>query len=175
MIGAIQAQNMALAAMASACAYPGLGAKAIVEGLSRSKLPARFELLPSKPAIVLDGAHTPESVRLTMDSLAALFPGPKVLLFACAYDKHHEEMARILAPRFDAIIVTKPGNFKVSDPGSVYGSFSALKPDAALETETRTAIVRAIAEAGKRGAVLLVTGSFYLCAETKLFLNSEKS
>jgi len=111
MIGAIQAQNMALAAMAAACALPAIKADEIVEGLARSALPARFELASSEPAIVLDGAHTPESIRLTLDTMRTLFPGPKVLLFACAYDKHHAEMAKILAPHFDAIIVTKPGNF----------------------------------------------------------------
>ena len=112
MIGAIQAQNMALSAMAAACALPSITAAEIVEGLARSRLPARFELASREPAIVLDGAHTPESARLTLDTMRTLFPGPKVLLFACAYDKRHAEMANILAPHFDAIIVTKPGSFQ---------------------------------------------------------------
>jgi dihydrofolate synthase/folylpolyglutamate synthase len=174
MIGAIQAQNMALAAMAAACALSAIKAAAIVEGLARSRLPARFELASSEPAIVLDGAHTPESIRLTLDTMRTLFPGPKVLLFACAYDKRHAEMAKILAPHFDAITVTKPGNFKVSDPESVFGSFAALRLDATLEEDTRAAIVRSIAEAGRRNAALLVTGSFYLCSEAKSFLKEAK-
>lgn len=171
MIGAIQAQNMALATLAAATALPGIGAEAIVGGLSRSRLPARFELAQLAPAIVLDGAHTPESIHLTMESMASLFPGSRVLLFACAYDKRHAEMAALLAPHFDAIIVTKPGTFKVSDPESVFGSFKALRSDAALEEDTGTAIAKAIAEAKTRQAALLVTGSFYLCAEVKNFLS----
>jgi dihydrofolate synthase/folylpolyglutamate synthase len=170
MIGSIQSQNMALAVMAAACALPGLAAEVVRSGLASARLPARFELLPSSPAIVLDGAHTPESVRLTLDTLISLFPGPRVLLFACAYDKHHKEMASILAPHFDAIIVTKPGDFKVSDPESVLASFRTLKPDAMLEMNTRSAVLSAVAEAKARGAVLLVTGSFYLCAEAKVAL-----
>jgi len=170
MIGAIQAQNMGLAAMAVACAMPGIGLGAIQEGLENSSLPARFELLPTNPPMVLDGAHTPESVRLALDTLSQIHPGPKVLLFACAYDKRHAEMARVLAPSFDAIIVTRPGNFKVSDPEKVWESFRALRPDAVLEADTRAALAKAMAEAGARGAMLLVTGSFYLCAEAKDFL-----
>lgn len=178
MIGAIQAQNMALAVLTSICALQGTGTRhagkavsaAIREGLAASTLPARFELAGRDPAIVLDGAHTPESVRLTMDTMSTLFPGPKVLLFACAYDKRHAEMAAILAPRFEAIIVTKPGDFKVSDPRAVFGSFAALRPDTAFEEETRAAIIKAVAESEERDAALLVTGSFYLCAEAKAFL-----
>jgi len=178
MIGAIQAQNMALAALASAHLLQenGIGdlrtrgCAAIREGLASSTLPARFELAGRDPAIVLDGAHTPESVRLTTDTMSTLFPGAKVLLFACAYDKRHAEMAAILAPRFEAIIVTKPGDFKASDPLAVLGSFTALRPDCMFEGNTRSAIAKAIAEAAERGAALLVTGSFYLCAEAKAFL-----
>ena len=174
MIGAIQAQNMALSAMAAACALPSITAAEIIEGLARSHLPARFELASREPAIVLDGAHTPESARLTLDTMRTLFPGPKVLLFACAYDKRHAEIANILAPHFDAIIVTKPGSFKVSDPESVFASFAALRPDSRLEEDTRAAIIHAIAEAGSREAALLVTGSFYLCSEAKSFLKEAK-
>lgn len=175
MIGAIQAQNMALATLAAACATPTLSAEVIRRGLRRAKLPARFELVSDEPAVILDGAHTPESIRLTIASMASLFKGKKILLFACAYDKKHEEMAALLAPYFDAIIITKPGTFKVSDPEAVYASFKALKPDAEFIPETGSAVVKAVAEAGRRKAALLVTGSFYLCAEAKMVLRDIKA
>ena len=183
MIGSIQAQNMALAALATTCVLQRSGTgdvreagyAAIRKGLAGSSLPARFEVAGKNPAIVLDGAHTPESVHLAMDTMTALFPGPKVLLFACAYDKRHAEMAAILAPYFKAIIVTKPGNFKVSDPLAVFGSFAALRPDCGFEEDTRAAIEQAISEAAACDGALLVTGSFYLCAEAKALLATRGS
>jgi dihydrofolate synthase/folylpolyglutamate synthase len=162
---------MALAAMAAACALPGLTSVNVVRGLAAAALPARFELVRTNPPVVLDGAHTPESVRLTVDTARTLFPGPKVLLFACAYDKRHAEIASILAPHFEAIIITKPGTFKASDPKAVFASFAALRPDARLEEDTAAALARAAGEADARGAALLVTGSFYLCAEAKTFFS----
>ena len=170
-IGAIQAQNMALATMAAACALPGLAPEHVIRGLANARLPARFELVRENPPVVLDGAHTPESVRLTVDTARSLFPGPKVLLFACAYDKRHAEMASLLAPHFEAIVITKPGTFKTSDPKAVYASFAALRPDARLEEDTAAALALAAGEAEARGAALLVTGSFYLCAEAKAFFS----
>ena len=175
MIGAIQTQNMALAALSTALVLPGLSPEAIGTGLARAKLPARFELVSREPPVILDGAHTPESIRLTIASMASLFKGEKVLLFACAYDKKHEEMAGLLAPFFDAIIVTKPGTFKVSDPEAVYASFKALKPEAEFIPDTGAAVVKALSEAGRRNAALLVTGSFYLCAEAKIVLQGIKA
>jgi len=170
-IGAVQAQNMALATMAAACALPGLTSRDVVRGLAAAKLPARFELVRANPPVVLDGAHTPESARLTVDTALTLFPGPRVLLFACAYDKRHAEMAALLAPHFDAIVVTRPGTFKASDPKAVFASFAALRPDAQLEEDTAAALALAAGEAESRGAALLVTGSFYLCAEAETFFS----
>lgn len=172
MIGRIQAYNMALAIMATSCAVPDLAPQAVAEGLAAARLPARFELVCKDPSIVLDGAHTPESITLTMDTMASLYGGEKVLLFACAYDKKHEEMARILAPHFGAIVVTKPGTFKQSSPEAVFESFKAIKSDAELIPDTHAAIVRATSLASARNAALLVTGSFYLCAEAKTILAS---
>ncbi|MCX7026250.1 MAG: bifunctional folylpolyglutamate synthase/dihydrofolate synthase [Spirochaetes bacterium] len=167
MPGAIQAQNMALALLAAACALPGLSSGAVARGLAKASLPARFEILPGEPTVVLDGAHTPESVRLTIATMMKLFPGKRVLLFACAHDKRHEEMAELLASHFERIIITKPGTFKVSEPEKVFESFKKRSEATSLVAETSLALKAALAEASARGAALLVTGSFYLCAEAK--------
>jgi dihydrofolate synthase/folylpolyglutamate synthase len=167
MAGKVQADNMAIAVMAAFLAVPTLEKEAVRKGLARSRLQARFEMLPTEPPVILDGAHTPDSVRLALDAALALYSAPRILLFACALDKHHAEMAAILAGHFDRTIVTKPGDFKASDPEEVYRSFKALDGTAVLEADTAAAIDMAFAEAKSLKAMLLVTGSFYLCAEAK--------
>jgi len=169
-IGKIQGQNMALAALACAAAQPRLEARAIAQGLTKARIPARFELVSTQPPIVLDGAHTPESVQLCLDTVKNLFSGPRILLFACAHDKRHQEMAALLAPHFDLVIVTKPGSFKASDPSAVHSSFLHCGYEAVLEEDTPAAISKAIGAAKERKAMLLVVGSFYLCAEVKLWM-----
>ncbi|MDD3981727.1 MAG: bifunctional folylpolyglutamate synthase/dihydrofolate synthase [Spirochaetales bacterium] len=169
-IGEIQGQNMALAALACAAALPRLEARAITGGLKKARIPARFELVSTQPPIVLDGAHTPESVQRCLDTVKRLFPGPRILLFACAQDKRHQEMAFLLAPYFDTIIVTKPGSFKASDPDSVHSSFLRTGRAAILEGDTAAALEGAVKAAKELKAMLLVAGSFYLCAEAKLWL-----
>ena len=165
LVGAVQAHNMALAVMAATEVEERVGREAIVAGLGRSSLPARFQILGLDPPVILDGAHTPTSVRLALETLETLFPGPKDLLFACAHDKRHEEMATILAAHFETITVTRPGSFKQSDPRVVFDSFARRSHACRLIENYGEAIrsSRELAAAG--GKPLLIIGSFYLCAE----------
>lgn len=165
LVGEVQARNMAEAIVAATRVRPSLDPEIVRKGLAAVRLPARFEIVSEEPPVVLDGAHTPDSVTLALDSFARLFPGPKLLLFACAIDKHHGEMARILAPGFDEIVVTTPGTFKKSDPSAVHASFLAVDSGARLIQEPREAFVACLELARRKGLSILVTGSFYLCAE----------
>jgi len=174
LVGSIYAGNMALAALALSLLSIPLSADNIQEGFASTSMPARFEIVSLSPFTVLDGAHTPESVRTILSTFLQLAPEPRMLLFACAYDKRHDEMAELLAPHFEEIIVTKPGTFKQSAPAIVFASFQRRSPAATLIESTEEAIRRAIRAAKAKSASLLVTGSFYLCAEfTKLKSRSE--
>ncbi len=165
MIGSIQADNMALAILAVAETESSLSVDAAALGMSKAFLPARFQVLAANPAIVLDGAHTPNSVRLALDSFEALFPGPKALLFACAEDKMHGHMAATLGPRFDRITITRPGMFKKTDLGALAASFQKTGVRFRETEDHAEAIRQARDEAASLNLPLLVTGSFYLCAE----------
>jgi dihydrofolate synthase/folylpolyglutamate synthase len=165
MIGSIQAENMALALLVAGETEEAVGKEAAVSGPARAFLPARFQVVSLSPPVVLDGAHTPDSVRPSLESFEALFPGPKALLFACAEDKNHPLMAEILGPKFDRITLTRPGNFKKGDLPSVERSFTAAGAIYRSFEDYESAILRAFAESKAAGMPLLVIGSFYLCAE----------
>ncbi len=164
LVGDIQVQNAALAALAVRLSFPDIPASAVVSGLERTTLPARFELVSADPPAVVDGAHTAASVRIAADTFAELYGEGGVLLFACAADKDAGAMARILAPRFSRILVTKPGDFKKSDPEAAFGAFQALGAPVELLPETSSAVRKAFSLASDLKVPLLVTGSFYLAA-----------
>jgi dihydrofolate synthase / folylpolyglutamate synthase len=172
LVGAIQAENMALAFLAAAESEPRVGPDAAA-GLRRSFLPARFQVLPLVPPVVLDGAHTPDSVAIALDSFRRLFPGGGALLFGCAEDKKHGRMAEVLAPAFDRITLTRPGAFKASDLGAVEASFRDAGAEPRADPDFASAIGRARSEAAALGVPLLVTGSFYLCAEALKTLSAK--
>lgn len=167
LVGSVYAGNMALAALALSLLPLDIRAEHIIDGFREVHMPARFEIVSRAPLLVLDGAHTPESIRGILSTFLELSTAPRILLFACAHDKKHQEMARLLSPHFDEIIVTRPGSFKQSDPAAVFASFTNQKPECTLIEDTGDAIARALDRAGEKNANLLVTGSFYLCAEFK--------
>ena len=171
LIGSIYAGNMALAGLALSQLPVSIHSEYMQEGFKKATMLARFEIASQKPFIVLDGAHTPESVRTILSTFLELAPLPRILLFGCAYDKRHDEMADLLASSFEDIIITRPGSFKQSTPEIVFESFYKRRPDSIFIEDTASAIMEAVRRTQEKGGSLLVTGSFYLCAEYKKLLS----
>lgn len=178
MLGQMQAQNAAMAVLAVKKIFPNLSESAIEKGLSAAKLPGRFEIIDNPknyegiPHLILDGAHTFNSIRLTIDTLNKLFGESKAnLLFACAADKDVKDIAKLFAYRFEHIYVTKPGDKKKSDLNAEEQAFKDANLKFSADSDYRKTIEKAFRESAERGCNLLVTGSFYLIAEINEFLN----
>jgi dihydrofolate synthase/folylpolyglutamate synthase len=163
--GSIQAENAALAAMVIDALFPDAADGDLCRGLGRVRLPARFQRLREAPALVVDGSHTPDSVRLCGETWKALYGPGGILVFGCAADKDARGMALALQGLFGRVIVTTPGTFKKSSPLAVFEAFRGSCPSLILEPDTRKAL--ALAESG--GDRILVAGSFYLAAEAIRF------
>jgi dihydrofolate synthase/folylpolyglutamate synthase len=150
----------------------------IRKGLTNLKIPARFEKINETPAFIIDGAHTPESLSLCIETFCSLYGEGGVLIFGCAADKDAAAMARIAHPadaahsRFGKIIITTPGTFKASDPALVYETFVKIAGEekVSLVRDTREAAAQAVSFAKEKELPVLGTGSFYLVSEIrKLF------
>jgi dihydrofolate synthase/folylpolyglutamate synthase len=165
MIGDFQAENAALVDLAARRTL-GLPGEALERGFLAARLPARMELLRSRPAVVLDGAHTPRSVERVLATFRALYGSDGVLLFGAARGKKIAEMAALLAPAFQRVVITTPGTFKESDPGQTHRLFLLLCPAARLEPDTGAALELA-QELTEGRRPLLVLGSFYLAGEVR--------
>lgn len=192
--GDFQAKNASVAAAAARLAIQNISDKMVKEGLEHTFLPGRFEILSSReiidfpkiPYVILDGAHTRNSVfntvktlefyrenlakQKTYDSCLTDFTLDKkpILLFACAKDKNVEEMAKILEPHFSEIILTSPGSFKTPDLPRAKEAFKNAK----LVDDYNKAIKTALETASKKSKGLVVLGSFYLVSEVKKYLES---
>ena len=171
--GMVQAENAALAVVALKAAFPGFSDDAISRGLKQVAISARFEKIARDPPLIIDGAHTPESASLCVDTFCSLYGEGGVLLFACAADKDAAGMAEILVPRFSHVFVTIPGTFKISDPQKAYRAFSGSSPGKTQYIEDTTEAVRqALETARKSGLAVLCTGSFYLASEVRKVLSN---
>jgi dihydrofolate synthase/folylpolyglutamate synthase len=181
MHGLVQAQNAGLAVTALRLAFPEINEETISQGLAACRLPARFEKVLDDPTVIIDGAHTPESVSLCTDTLCKLYGGGGILVFGCAAGKDSVSMAKVLIPHFSKIIITTPGIFKTSNPEKVYEEFCSIKKLMTVKPEppensgiffikeTVKAIEQALEYGREGGLPVLGTGSFYLAAEIRSF------
>ena len=175
LLGKVQAQNAFLAAAAIKLAFPEISEDKIELGLKNAYLPARFETikLSDNALLVLDGAHTVNSIAGTMETFNALFSDdarPRRLLFACAADKDVHHIAPLFKDKagraiFEKITITKLNSAKQSDPQKAAAAFKEVGLPFELNEDYEAAIKDSIEAAKRDGAILLATGSFYLAAE----------
>jgi len=182
--GKVQAENAALAIAAVKIAFPAISEDTIKQGLKNLNIPGRFEqiALPNEPPFIIDGAHTPESLTLCLETFCSLYGEGGILLFGCAADKDAAAMAKVAHSRFAKIIITTPGSFKVSNPVSVYNAFAAQtgSEKTILVEDTQEAVKQAVLFSrqnkahGEKGKILpiLGTGSFYLVSEIRKIITS---
>jgi dihydrofolate synthase/folylpolyglutamate synthase len=165
--GRVQAENAALAIAAVKTAFPQIGEGAVRQGLKNLKIPARFEQIA--PEFIIDGAHTPESLALAIETFCLLYGEGGVLVFGCAADKDAAAMARTAYSHFAKIIITTPGTFKASNPSQVYEAFAAQagREKTKLIADTREAVLTAQKFAAEKNLPVLGTGSFYLVSEIR--------
>ncbi len=182
MTGLVQAENAALAAYVVKKLCPATDETTIERGLEKAYIPGRFEI-GHKPCLhVLDGAHTVNSLRTTLESFEKTFGGKTGrLIFACAADKDFSGMIDLILDKshlFSSIVLTKPGENKKSDLAHLASLFSEKAGSGPAEKVTVTgdytrAIKLEAEKAAESGEPLLVTGSFYLIAEFKKLFSTE--
>jgi dihydrofolate synthase/folylpolyglutamate synthase len=166
--GAIQAENAALAILALKNFDRNINNDAVRRGLSRARIPARFEKIADKPPVIIDGAHTPESASLCASTFCSLYGEGGILLFGCAADKDAASMAKLLLARFSRIIITMPGTFRISAPEKVYSAFASDKT--ILIKDTTEAIRHTLELSREKALPVLCTGSFYLASAVRNYL-----
>lgn len=80
-----------------------VSAGAVREGLVNVDLAGRFQVLPGRPAVVLDVAHNPHAARALAEALSTMGYFPRTLaVFGMLSDKDIDAVASALAPRIDA-------------------------------------------------------------------------
>jgi dihydrofolate synthase / folylpolyglutamate synthase len=111
--GAIQLANAAtaLTALDTLRDRLPLSAGAIRDGLVGVELPGRFQVLPGRPAVVLDVAHNPQAARTLAQSLASMgFHAETRAVFGVLADKDVAGVVDAVKDRIDRwYVATLPG------------------------------------------------------------------
>lgn len=169
LLGQFQARNAALAYLTLRQTFPQFPCRPILNGFERAFLPGRLELVSETPPILLDGAHTPLAIRAILRACLPLFPAPRILIFGAISGKAIAEMARLLSPHFQHIIISTPGAFKASDPEHTHAIFQREHASIFLDYAPEQALRHAL-ELAHHSRLILGTGSFFMVAELRKLL-----
>jgi dihydrofolate synthase/folylpolyglutamate synthase len=180
LIGVHQARNAALAALAAETILEGEGAgpdtiaAAIAAGIAATHWPARAELLPGEPPVLLDAAHNEEGAQAIAATAAALFGSrPLAVVAAFSRDKQHASILRALGKAASRFTLTEFAGARATPAERLLAETPARHIDAEAIVSPAEAIERARDWARPRGGAVLVTGSFYLIGEAMEFLRRD--
>jgi dihydrofolate synthase/folylpolyglutamate synthase len=169
--GRHQLRNLALA-ITAAEELNGLGfritAHAIETGVRNTSWPGRFQVVPAHGGlaeVVLDVAHNPAGAWALRSALSTYYDDRKLtFVFGAMRDKAIADIAGILFPLAERVVVTRAGNPRAAGAHEIAELAQRTQSEIIEETDVPSAIERAYRLAGSDG-VVVITGSIYLVGE----------
>ncbi len=139
-----------------------------LEGLSRTRIGGRMELICEDPRILIDGAHNPASMEALIRTVGQHISYDSMLvIFGCAMDKDVDGMLDQIALGADKVIFTKNGTMRSADPEELSQRFEERTGRMAQWANTVSDAIRIAGSVATRGDIICITGSFYLAGEAK--------
>lgn len=147
-----------------------VAAKQIERGIRETHWPGRFQVLAPSPAthgrqMVLDVAHNPAGAWALRSALSESFPGRELtLVFAAMRDKAIQEMAEVLFPIAEQVVLTRVNNPRAATTAELVQAASRTGAVLYGEATVPAALERA-REVSKADQIIVVTGSIFLVGE----------
>jgi len=143
------------------------------DGLARTSLAGRMELVWDRPRILLDGAHNPASIQSLMRCVGAHVPyDSMVCIFGCCEDKDVAGMLERVALGGDKVIFTRAKtNPRAADPEELQREFAERSGKMSQVARSLPEALNLATRAVGRDDLIVVTGSFYLVGEAKKYLS----
>lgn len=179
LIGRHQLRNVALA-VATAVELEKLGFATtpaqIAEGIRETRWPGRFQFLPADPGspdpdFLLDVAHNPAGAWALRNALSEQFEDRKVtLVFGGMRDKALNEMAEILFPLAECVILTHADSPRAATTGELREicaqAIAPLSPTDVLAADTVADALTIARRQTPHTGLVVVTGSIYIVGAT---------
>jgi dihydrofolate synthase/folylpolyglutamate synthase len=148
----------------------------VMEGLAKTSVPGRMEMISTNPRILVDGAHNAASIDAMMRAIGQHIPyDSMVVIFGCCSDKDVSGMLERITSGADKVIFTPVNNVRTADPEELaaryvelYGKMAQVAPN----LEEALAIAN---RAVTKDDLICITGSFYLVGEAKKLLAKQQA
>jgi dihydrofolate synthase/folylpolyglutamate synthase len=143
----------------------------MVKGIATARHEGRLELVEGQPSLLLDGAHNPSGAQALREFLREFVHVPITLVFGAMKDKKLREIAAILFPTAERLILTEPDNPRAASITDLHCLAETIvdQKNILAAPSVRQALCRA-KEVTPSGGLICVTGSLYLVGEVKALL-----
>lgn len=132
------------------------------DGIAGAVMAGRFETVRESPRVIIDGAHTPESMRLLGSSFRQVFPGVRpLILMGMLKEKNYRVMARILASMGREAVCVPP----MGDRALPAEDLAAAAAQCGIPVGIADSIedgLRTLLEKARPDDVILAAGSLYM-------------
>ncbi len=177
LVGRHQLRNVALALAAAVELHEQglhqITAESIERGVRETHWAGRFQVVPGglgNPEYVFDVAHNPAGAWALRSTLSAAYEDRAItLVFGVLRDKAMAEMAEILFPIADQVILTHANNPRSASPVEIRQAAQRMTAELTEAENVASALDEAKRVAGATGLVV-VTGSIYLVGEAMRML-----
>lgn len=178
LVGRHQARNASLAALAAEHYLEGrpaaVIAQAVERGIQGTRWPARAEVIPGEPPVLVDAAHNLEGAAALAGTVAELWPGkPVVFVAGFSQDKEHEAILRALGRAASRFVLTRYRGERAAPPEDLLAAGTRARLECEAEPDLERAVASARAWALRAGGAMVVTGSLYLIGEALPILGAE--
>lgn len=145
----------------------------IAEGVRCTRWPGRLERFqqPARADILLDVAHNPAGAWALRSALSHLDPPPRAmtLVFGCLNDKAFSEMAQVLFPMFNLVILTEVRSPRTATLTQLQEAAETTGVSTKTAAHPKEALDLAEAQTPSDG-LIVVAGSVYLAGELRSLL-----
>ena len=139
-----------------------------MEGLAKTALPGRMEMLSQTPRVVADGAHNAASLDAMLRAIGQHIPyDSMVIIFGCCADKDVPGMLERIAAGADKVIFTRVNNIRSSDPNELAAVYTEQYGKMAQVAPTLEDALSIANRAVTKEDLICISGSFYLVGEAK--------
>ena len=151
----------------------GISIANILKGIETARHPGRLELHAGRPSLLFDGAHNPSGSQALREYLDRFVKVPLTLVFGAMNDKRLEEIAAILFPIADRLVLARPDNPRAAAIDKLRDlAESILEPQKIISTRSVGEAVQKAREFTPADGLICVTGSLYLVGEIKAIMNA---
>ncbi|GAN33333.1 MAG: bifunctional folylpolyglutamate synthase/dihydrofolate synthase [Candidatus Brocadia sp. AMX2] len=176
LVGIHQAQNCALvlgALEVMRCRnYISISDDVIREALASLYCPARIEIFSKNPSIILDFAHTVDSMRFLKKTLLENFKFHKlILILGFSQDKDLDNILKEIVWEGDCIVVTRSRNPRAAEPDDLYRRIEKLCGKRSKILDNVRDAVASAKQIASQDDLICITGSAYLAGEARQSLD----